>query len=320
MDDLQIELGANIHPESRAELWRERIPLIFEGLRVVTGPGFGPATMTAYGLSAGRLIVFAGNAHRIERRTSGRDASSGTLNIVLQTGGEATFAQGGRKGRLSQGDVVLIDGAQPLDLELGDDYGQILIQLPRDLVARRHEGVVCRVGERLGSNEPAAQILFDMTRALAGRLDRLPAELRPHAFESIVGFLGVLTAERCGSPSDRRFTRAVMDIDTNLSDPDLGGERLAALQGISRRRLESVFAERGQSVSRTIWDRRLERIASALVDPSQAHLRIVDIALAWGFNSEAHFSRTFHKKYGQSPRAYRRHVSDGSVPPIASSR
>jgi AraC-like DNA-binding protein len=96
------------------------------------------------------------------------------------------------------------------------------------------------------------------------------------------------------------------DIDANLSDPELSGALLASLQSVSRRRLESVFAQQGKTIEEVIWARRLERAAIDLEDRLLAHRRIVDIALRWGFSSEAHFSRRFRLRFGESPRARRR--------------
>jgi AraC-like DNA-binding protein len=247
-----------------------------------------------------------GGAHRIERRVAGRDATSGLVNLVLQTRGEAAFAQGGRRGELARGDMVLIDGAQRFDLELGDAYAQVLVQLPRDLVARRHEGLLHHTAECIPGSDPGVQLLVDAVGALAARLERLSPERRAYALDAIVALLGAVAPERPASATARRFARAAAHIDANLSDPELSGALLASLQGVSRRRLESIFAQQGKAIDEVIWARRLERAALDLEDRAHAHCRIVDIALRWGFSSEAHFSRRFRARFGESPRARRR--------------
>jgi AraC-like DNA-binding protein len=70
-----------------------------------------------------------------------------------------------------------------------------------------------------------------------------------------------------------------------------------------------VFAARGLSVHRVIWDRRLERAEWTLGDPAQNHRRVLDVALELGFSGDAHFSRRFRRKFGLSPSSYRRRAA-----------
>jgi AraC-like DNA-binding protein len=305
-DVVRIEVGAAAAAAARARVWRREVPRIFDGLRVRAGASFAPATLAIARCGAGRVAMLDGGAHGIERTVAGRDASSGLLNVLLQTRGESSFAQGGRRGELARGEIVLIDGAQNFHLELGEDYAQVLVQLPRDLVARRHDGLLRRIGERIPASDPGGQLLADTVGILAARLERLSPERRAHALEAIVGLLGVIVPERGASAPARRFARAMTDIDANLSDPDLSGALLASLQGVSRRRLESIFAQHGKTIEEVIWTRRLERAALDLENRALAHRRIVDIALRWGFSSQAHFSRRFRSRFGESPRVHRR--------------
>jgi AraC-like DNA-binding protein len=305
-DVVRIELGADAPAATRASVWRREVPKVFEGLRVRAGASFAPATLAIARCGAGRVATLEGGAHGIERRVAGRDASSGLVNLLVQTRGESAFAHGGSRGELARGDIVLIDGAQSFDLELGDGYAQVLVQLPRDLVARRHEGLLRRIGERVAGSDPGEQLLVDTVGALAARVERLSPERRAYALEAVVGLLGVIAPERAASATARRFARAMADIDGNLSDPELSGALLARLQGVSRRRLESIFAEQGQTIDVVVWERRLERAALDLEDRALARHRIVDIALRWGFSSEAHFSRRFRQRFGESPRARRK--------------
>ena len=47
------------------------------------------------------------------------------------------------------------------------------------------------------------------------------------------------------------------------------------------------------------------RVRADLEDPRQRARSITEIALRWGFNDSAHFSRTFRARFGLSPRAVR---------------
>jgi len=304
--DVRLEAGPDASATQRAMTWQREVPKVFAGLRVVAGRDFAPAVLAVASSGIGRVAELEGGAHRVERRVAARDASSDTLNLILQVRGDSAFRQSGRRGQLGPGDVVLIDGAQSFDLELGDGYAQLVVQLPRALVARRHDGLLARVAEHLVAESSETKVVFDAARAIAGRMSSLTPSQRVAAFEGLLGVLGVLRAERTGSVVERRFARAIADIDAGLSEPGLDATRLASLQGISRRRLELAFAARGLSVHRVIWARRLERAAGVLGDPAQSQRRVIDVALELGFSSDAHFARSFRRKFGVSPRAYRR--------------
>jgi transcriptional regulator GlxA family with amidase domain len=73
---------------------------------------------------------------------------------------------------------------------------------------------------------------------------------------------------------------------------------------ISLRYLYLLFGDESTSVSRWIMERRLEHCRRQLVC-SHRSFTITEVALRWGFNDPAHFSRAFKKRCGVSPRAYR---------------
>ena len=100
--------------------------------------------------------------------------------------------------------------------------------------------------------------------------------------------------------------RAKAYIEANFSDHDLDPPKLAAAMGISLRRLQELFHERGRHISDWIWERRLEVSAQRLADPGQAHLSIGTVAYGCGFVNQAHFSKRFRDRFDVSPREYRR--------------
>jgi AraC family transcriptional activator of tynA and feaB len=278
----------------------------FPGLHMVLGEQLESARFWRAGIGHGRVIRISNVAERVQRTVNPRDEASGFVKLLLQMRGESLIAVDGKRARLAAGDLTLLDGARAFAIELGSDYEQLLFQLPRELVARRYELLLGRVGQALRGDEPGHALVFDALSALVKHLDALSEGHRAQTLESIIALLGALEpAPIESSTSRRRLARAFVDLETHLADPELSAGMLASLQGISRRRLDAVFAEHGNSVERSIWDRRLERIAAQLLDPSQATRRLIDVALSWGFNSEAHFSRAFRKKFGEPPSAYR---------------
>ena len=97
---------------------------------------------------------------------------------------------------------------------------------------------------------------------------------------------------------------AVAYIKENLSDPALTAERIAEALFISRRRLYQLFDD-GDGVSGRIRQLRIDRAKELLGDPAHAKRGIGEISKQCGFANAAHFSRTFRKVVGETPRDYR---------------
>ena len=107
-----------------------------------------------------------------------------------------------------------------------------------------------------------------------------------------------------------RQAEVIRFIEDNLRDPELSPASVAAGLRISPRYLRTLFAGRGEKASTYIVRRRLEECAKQLRNPSWAGHTLTEIAFAWGFNSAAHFTRTFHEHFGMAPRNYRRSASN----------
>ncbi|WP_020669568.1 helix-turn-helix transcriptional regulator [Amycolatopsis nigrescens] len=97
---------------------------------------------------------------------------------------------------------------------------------------------------------------------------------------------------------------AIEYIRAHLGEPGLGADRIADALFISRRRLYQLFDD-GDGVSGRIRALRVARAKALLGDPAKAAHGIAEIARQCGFGNAAHFSRTFRKVVGRTPREYR---------------
>lgn len=106
-----------------------------------------------------------------------------------------------------------------------------------------------------------------------------------------------------GGGQDPRVQQALAAMTADLAAPhDL--TRLAHLVALSPSRLAHLFThEVGNSVGDTILSLRLRQAARLLEHTPRD---IGTIAVDVGFNSAFYFSRQFSRRFGMSPRAYRR--------------
>jgi len=110
--------------------------------------------------------------------------------------------------------------------------------------------------------------------------------------------------DNTSSPLPRRVLRRVFDRMEAEFDSDLTLTQLAAESGYSRTHFLRMFrGATGQSPHRYLLELRLKKAASMLASRS---LSLMDIALACGFSSHAHFSTAFRSRFGLSPSAFRR--------------
>lgn len=102
------------------------------------------------------------------------------------------------------------------------------------------------------------------------------------------------------SPS-RIVATARSFIDTQLSNPALDGELIAAHCHVSLRTLQNAFASVSLTIVGHIRERRLQVCREALRNPALHDRSLTYIATAAGFNDLAYFSRVYHARFGLAP-------------------
>lgn len=107
-------------------------------------------------------------------------------------------------------------------------------------------------------------------------------------------------------PNLVRWQQILGYINEHLFDADAASSAVCAQAiGISERYLHKLFAQRGLCFSRTVLERRLDAAHSLLKCAAYRQHSIASIAYQCGFNDPAYFSRSFRKRYGESPRQCR---------------
>ena len=102
------------------------------------------------------------------------------------------------------------------------------------------------------------------------------------------------------------LTRAIALIEQNIETP-LTPLQISTELGISTRQLERLFGRYlNTSPKRYAVEMRLHRARNLIVQTEQS---ISQIAMACGFNSTSHFSKTFRSHFGVSPVSHRTTLS-----------
>ena len=90
-------------------------------------------------------------------------------------------------------------------------------------------------------------------------------------------------------------------IEANLSEPELTLDHAEMLFGLSRRTIQGLFEETGNSFTVYVREQRLQRARRWLATPERRHKSISEIAYEVGFGDLSYFNRSFRNRFGMTP-------------------
>ncbi|MDE3027235.1 MAG: GlxA family transcriptional regulator [Paracoccaceae bacterium] len=100
---------------------------------------------------------------------------------------------------------------------------------------------------------------------------------------------------------NERLLRAVAHMERNIEE-DFDLIACAESAGVSLRQLQRLFMSHlHQTPRQYMSDLRLQHGRSLL---AETNLSVLEVAIACGYRSSAHFAKSFHGKYGVSPRRF----------------
>lgn len=250
----------------------------------------------------------------VERKQSHIARNSPRLfNFLLQADGASTFYHCGQESELEAGDFVLCDTGLPHYFVTNEHSVTVMVRVPgevlRTYLPTPEQFCGRRLGKATGVTGTAAAMVRELSSGLGGDIEAGYEERVARYLLEMIAMsytMGVETVDEASAIAWQRRKGVIQYIEDNLRDPDLSPASIAAGLRISPRYLRTVFAPGGEKMSGYILRRRLEECARQMANPAWGVHTLTEIAFSWGFNSAAHFTRTFHEKYGVPPREYRR--------------
>lgn len=247
------------------------------------------------------------DAQRV-RRTAAKIARSHPSFLLMQLrAGRVEIRQAGRITPLHPGECILLDGAQPYEVEcpeatrscvlrLSDDWLRRWVKSPERLAARHFAGA----GWSGALCAAVASLDIDSCDHLA-----LPrGEVADHIAALLKLALGQEARDSAGGQHLRE--RLMCALRNGLADPDLSPAAVAAEHHISVRTLHYAFAEASTSFVEELMQARLQRGRELLADPRLLDVPVIEVAARCGFTDPSHFARRFRRRFGVAPLAFRR--------------
>ena len=299
--------SAALPERERFDTWRVGVTAYDCTLLGDAAPGSFVAQVDAWLL--GDLVITSNRLSPVRFVRSAAKASGDGIDhysLILLRQGSWTGDVDGRMMTIGPGQLVAFDLSRPMVAE-GTDADSITVAVVRNAV----ENVVPRLPDLHGLVLDGAmgRLLADHLLSLVRQLPAMQQEDVPAAVKATIALIAACltsseTQEPAASAAELDIRHRVRRyIDQHLAAPDLTPDRICRDLTLSRSVLYRAVAP-GPGIASYIRTRRLEAVHVLLADPNE-HRGIADIAYGFGFVSDAHFSRSFRRRFGYSPREAR---------------
>ncbi len=304
---------ADVAPSDRREWLQDVIRREYTRVEVLP-PDSGELfnEMTFYPWEALRLSVVNSRALTINRPAHEpfHQSQDNYLAVVLLSG-RYLLEQNGREVFLQPGDMAIYDATRPHRIQCPREFSKLIVTIPRSMMRARLAGVEHCTALRIPGDAGVGAVAANFIRCAARQADSLRADefvaLADHSLDLLTRSLASVRPQGFSLSRSRSFSLArVKDfVACHLADPMLDTAMVAAGTGLSARYINDLFRDEEASLMRYVWQQRLENCRKDMLNPLLAGQRISDIALRWGFNDLAHFSRAFRQRFGCAPRELR---------------
>jgi AraC family transcriptional activator of tynA and feaB len=306
---------ADVLPRDRLAFWYDVAGQVFPDHEFrLQGPSTFNATLHHAPLGQIDIIHVDGVGIRQSTRSAAHIAhgEDDVFFLCLQVSGNGALSQDGRDAAVGPGDFALLDAQRPNIARFAEAYKQIVLKIPHRALKARMPPSSQLTARTVQHTDGLGGLVSEYIRLLPSRIAMLQPMERARIAEQVLDLVALSLAAEGGK--DRPALSSVRAVallrlrtavEARLSDPSLDHAAAAAAAGISVRYANALLKVENSSLERLIVSRRLERCRRALEDPAQAHRAIGEIAYAWGFSDQSHFTRRFKAAFGSTPRDHR---------------
>jgi len=306
---------AGLAPRDAVALWQENMGFFYD-VRLRNGGDdrfhvraeafhFGEIALSSY-----RCV--AQNFDRSRARIGRDGLDQITVQVCLR--GSHGRRDGGPDEKACPGDLIVSDLAQVQSTGTSG-IDSLNLTMPRRLLAPLLKAPDEHNLRVIPGNAPLTALLrghllglYEAAPAMSGQdaeaVTRPTLDLAAAAINSAVTVANAASVQLALAGEIRRH------IDRHVGSRDLAAATIAALFGISTRKIYYLFEPYG-GLSRYIQEERLRRCRAELVDPARRHEAIGEIADRYGFGHRKSFVRAFRRCFDMTPREMRALAAQG---------
>jgi AraC family transcriptional regulator, positive regulator of tynA and feaB len=233
--------------------------------------------------------------------------------LMMPMRGSVSISQYGRQSVLEEGDFVLFDSTAPGWLEFAEPNISYHVMISPAELRSRLPNPESLCGVRSFKHREYGGVVSSLLDDVWGQIERgFPQEYGLTIAKNLLDVVATAYALQHGAKFSESASMSARRahikrfVEARLRDPSLSAASVADYFGISTRYVGMIFEEELEPISAYILRRRLEECAHQLTSAIWSAHSVTDIARTWCFGNRAHFSRVFKKRFGVSPREYRR--------------
>lgn len=253
------------------------------------------------------------NGHRIEGAEPQSTKSPGRqkrIHAVFQLKGKSYRNQGDRGVLTSEGEWTIFDLCKPYVSSSEEDIELLVLGMPLNSISTKFCNINPYTLRSFSGTAGVGKLTYEFGQNVFDEIGKLRSEFDREIIEMLFHLIRLTVREASDEPALGSQKSVLCDriksyIVSNLRDPELNIDRIAEVNRCTKRYLHKAFEGEEKSISDFIWQLRLDSCREELVQVSPKSRSITEIALSWGFDSSAHFSTAFKRRFGISPRDLR---------------
>lgn len=300
----------HLPPEERNLYWMQQVSdhLIQVDCppAIISGGILASFDQSPYGLVTVNRIQ--ADTHSVQRsRTDIENDPKHSVFLCAMLEGNGFSWQGTTCASHSPGDIVLYNTMEPYGQGFPADMEMLVVDIPMDTL-EAHLGPwqghdLVKIDRNAQVRNASCENLHTLLSRQRNR-DVSQLALSEHFLDQLGTLLDARRIKSTNRPRQQLLHRCLEYIEQHLDLDELDVEHLSRAMHTSSRQLARAFELEGISVSRYIWNRRLERCREDIL--TSPEISISHIAFRWGFNHSAHFSRSYKQRFGETPSQTRR--------------
>ncbi|MFM2477944.1 helix-turn-helix domain-containing protein [Celerinatantimonas sp. MCCC 1A17872] len=221
--------------------------------------------------------------------------------------GQGSFSQNDQQLKHEQGQILIYDSGKPYSFEYNQRYKARLLRIPRPLMQAKLDNLDHIGGTLIVQNSLYGRLISNLMDdssyiSTSQELSQNDDFILPTLEMITTAIERAVTQMRGNTPTDgsKQLQEVKRYIRANIGDENLNLEQIAIAHNMSVRTLSRLFAQIGQTPRGWLQEQRLSMAYDALINRRVSN--ITQAAFTFGYKDLSHFSRTFKKRYGYSPK------------------